>query len=388
MARQADPIMSPPLWDLGHIAAYEELWLVRRLSGRPSLHPGLQDVYDAFETPRARRADAPMLDEPAARGYLEAVRERALEQLARADLSDEADPLTANGFVFDMVAEHEAQHTETVLQALQMLPAGAYRPPERRALPDAGGPAEWWVEIPGGTFAMGAGGAGFAYDCERPRHTRELEAFMIARDPVTEGTHLAFMRDGGYARPELWSGDGWAWREREGVEAPLHWERDGEGGWLVRRYDRREPVEPGRVLCHVSAHEADAHARWAGARLPTEAEWERAAEGASADVASANLDQLGFGPSTAGAYGPVPSGCRQMIGDVWEWTSTTFEGYPGFRAFPYREYSEVFFGRRYRVLRGGSWATQPIAARASFRNWDLPERRQIFAGLRLARDAA
>ncbi len=388
MVRQADPIMSPPLWDLGHIAAYEELWLVRRLSGGPSLHPDLQDVYDAFETPRARRAGAPMLDEAAARGYLRAVRERALEQLGRADLSDEADPLTAGGFVFEMVAEHEAQHSETVLQALQMLPAGAYRPPARRDLPAPGGAEGGWVEIPGGTFAMGANGDGFAYDCERPRHARELAPFLIARDPVTEGAHLAFMADGGYARPELWTGEGWAWREREGAEAPLHWERDGQGGWLVRRYDRREPAEAGRVLCHVSAHEADAHARWAGARLPTEAEWERAAQGARADTGSANLDQLAFGPSPAGAYGPAPSGCRQIIGDVWEWTATAFEGYPGFRPFPYREYAEVFFGPRHRVLRGGSWATQPIAARASFRNWDLPERRQIFAGLRLARDAA
>ena len=120
------------------------------------------------------------------------------------------------------------------------------------------------MEIPGGTFAMGANGGGFAYDCERPRHARELAPFLIARDPVTEGAHLAFMADGGYARPELWTGEGWEWREREGARAPLHWERDGEGGWLVRRYDRREPVVPGRVLCHVSAHEADAHARWAG----------------------------------------------------------------------------------------------------------------------------
>jgi iron(II)-dependent oxidoreductase len=388
MARQADPIMSPPLWDLGHIAAYEELWLVRRLSGAPSLHPDLQDVYDAFETPRSRRGDAPMLDEAAARAYLGAVRERTLEQLARADLSEGADPLTAAGFVFEMVAEHEAQHTETVLQALQMLPAGGYRPPSRRDLPGARPAPGTWVEIPGGSFLMGAGEAGFAYDCERPRHPRELAPFLIARDPVTEGAHLAFMADGGYARPELWSEAGWAWREGEGAEAPLYWERDGEGGWLVRRYDRREPVDPGRVLCHVSAHEADAHARWAGARLPTEAEWERAAAGTVPDVAAANLDQLAFAPAPAGAYAAAPSGCRQMIGDVWEWTATTFEGYPGFRAFPYREYSEVFFGPRYRVLRGGSWATQPIAARASFRNWDLPERRQIFAGLRLARDAS
>ena len=155
MVRQADPIMSPPLWDLGHIAAYEELWLVRRLSGGPSLHPDLQDVYDAFETPRARRAGAPMLDEAAARGYLRAVRERALEQLGRADLSDGADPLTAGGFVFEMVAEHEAQHSETVLQALQMLPAGAYRPPARRDLPARAAPRAAGWRSPAGPSRWG-----------------------------------------------------------------------------------------------------------------------------------------------------------------------------------------------------------------------------------------
>jgi iron(II)-dependent oxidoreductase len=388
MARQADPIMSPPVWDLGHIAAYEELWLVRRLTGRPSLHPRLQDAYDAFETPRARRTEVEILDEEGARRYLADVRERALEALARADLSEGGDELTAGGFVFEMVAEHEAQHTETVLQALQLLPAGAYRPPARRPLPRGDGSSGGWVEVPGGAFTMGAAERGFAYDCERPAHRRELAPFLIARDPVSAGEHLAFMADDGYGRPEFWSAEGWEWRCHEAAEAPLHWERDGEGGWLARSFDRLEPVDPGRPLCHVSAHEADAHARWAGARLPTEAEWEGAAQGAEADRAAANLDQLAFGPAPLGAYPACPGGCRGMLGDVWEWTATAFEGYPGFRAFPYPEYAEVFFGPRYRVLRGGSWATQPIAVRASFRNWDLPERRQIFAGLRLARDAA
>lgn len=388
LARQPSPILSPPLWDLGHIAAYEELWLVRRLTGAPSLHPELEDVYDAFETPRSRRGDAPILDEDAAHRYLDDVRERSLDALAGADLSDDGGPLTARGFVFDMVAEHEAQHTETVLQALQTLPRGAYRPPVRRPLPAARERVGGWVEVPGGSFAMGAGPEGFAYDCERPRHPRELGPFLIARDPVSAGEHLEFMRDGGYRRPELWTAAGWEWRAREGAEAPLYWQPDGGGGWLARSFDRLEPVDPDRLLCHVSAHEADAHARWAGARLPTEAEWERAAQGAAGDPEAANLDQLAFGPAPRGAYPASPGGCRQMLGDVWEWTSTVLDGYPGFCAFPYREYAEVFFGAGYRVLRGGSWATQPIAARPSFRNWDLPERRQIFAGLRLARDVA
>jgi len=388
LARQPSPILSPPLWDLGHIAAYEELWLVHRLTGRASLHPELADVYDAFETPRRRRADAPILDEAAAHRYLDDVRERALAALAQADLSDDASPLTAGGLVFEMVAQHEAQHTETVLQALQALPPGAYRPPVRRDTPAGREPAGGWAELPGGAFWMGASEDGFAYDCERPRHRREVGPVLIARDPVTVREHLAFMEDGGYSRPELWSDDGWRWREREGVEAPLYWERDGEGGWLARAFDRVEPLDPARPLCHVSAHEADAHARWAGARLPTEAEWELAAQGASADPGAANLDQLAFATAPRGAYPAAPTGCRQLLGDVWEWTASELEGYPGYRAFPYREYSEVFFGAGLRVLRGGSWATQPIAARASFRNWDLPERRQIFAGMRLARDAA
>ena len=386
---QPDVLLSPPLWDLGHIAAYEELWLARRLGGHAPLHPELEDVYDASETPRRERGTAAILDESAARRYLDLVRGRSLEALAACDLTTGDDPLMREGFAFEMVAEHEAQHTETVLQALQMLPAGAYRPSGRRVLPSPAAPvprSRFWVEVPEGPFLMGAEGTGFAYDCERPAHERHLPAFLIARDPVSVREHLAFMDDDGYARPELWTSEGWAWREAEGVEAPLYWQRDGGGAWLVREFDELAPVDPERVLCHVSAHEADAHARWAGARLPTEAEWERAAQGASADPGSANLDQLGFGTSAVGAYPSAPGGCRHILGDVWEWTSDAFDGYPGFRAFPYREYAEVFFGMGYRVLRGGSWATQPIAARTSFRNWDLPQRRQIFSGLRLAKD--
>jgi iron(II)-dependent oxidoreductase len=397
--RAPAPFMSPPVWDLGHIAAYEELWLVERLTGQASLHPDLQRVYDAFETPRAMRTDIPLLDLAACRDYLDRARERALRALAAADLADDASELTRRGAVFEMVAQHEAQHTETVLQALKLFPPGTYRPSGRRGTSPRRAAGAGPVAIPGGPFAMGAGGDGFAYDCERPRHEREVGPFLLDPYPVSNARHLAFVEDGGYARPELWSDEGWRWRDENGVEAPLYWERDGEGGWLVRDYEGTAPLDPHLPVCHVSWYEAEAHARWAGGRLPTEEEWEFAAAwdgerslempwGHVWSAERANLDQLAFGPSPVGGHpeGRSPWGCEQMIGDVWEWTATPFGPYPGFRAFPYPEYAEVFFGGDYRVLRGGSWATQPVAARTSFRNWDHPYRRQIFAGFRLAWD--
>ncbi|MFC4059209.1 SUMF1/EgtB/PvdO family nonheme iron enzyme, partial [Planomonospora corallina] len=243
----------------------------------------------------------------------------------------------------------------------------------------------------------------WAYDNERPAHTVSLPAYWIDACPVTNRAYLEFMEDGGYDRPRWWTPAGWEWRERSGKRAPAFWTREG-GRWARRRFGRIEPLPPDEPVQHVCWYEADAYARWAGKRLPTEAEWEKAARHDPATGASrrfpwgdagpgpehANLGQRRLRPAPAGAFpaGVSPYGCHQMVGDVWEWTATGFTGYPGFRAFPYPEYSEVFFGDGYKVLRGGSWATHPSVARATFRNWDLPVRRQIFAGFRCARDAA
>ncbi len=389
LGRQVDPILSPPIWDLAHIAAQEELWLVRTLTGRDSIHPEFEAIYNAVETPRSERGAMDLLEFDECVKYLDAVREQAFEVLEQADLSPGGEELTAEGYVFEMMAEHEAQHTETLLQALKMMEPGDYVPANRRELPARQVDIAGRVEIPGGEFEMGAPEGGFVYDCERPQHTVSLDAFWMSRHPVTIGEYLDFMADGGYSRRELWDPDGWQWATEANVQAPMYWEPDGDG-WAVREFERTAAPDPEQPVCHVSWYEADACARWAGGRLPTEAEWERAAQAATDLRPHANLDQLAFRTAPCGAYpdSETSAGCLQMFGDAWEWTSSTFSGYPGFRHFPYPEYSEIFFDGPYRSLRGGGWATQPHAVRTTFRNWDRPLRRQIFSGLRMAWDQA
>jgi iron(II)-dependent oxidoreductase len=363
--RVYDPILSPLIWDLGHIANFEELWLVQRIGGREPLRGDLGELYDAIEQPRKIRGELPILKADEVRPYMEQVRERTLEVLDEIEL-DPDDPVLADGFVYEMLLAHEHQHNETMLQLLQMVEA--YEPAEMDGSPAkepvADGPEMVLVE--GGPHEIGAPDAGFAYDNERPRHRVELESFWIDRTPVTNAAYVAFLED-------------------TGAEPPMYWRRDAEA-WVRTVMGRTEAVNPDQPVIHVSWHEADAFARWAGKRLPTEAEWEAAAKGASRE--RANLDQLSFGCFRAGAYADAASDCGavQMLGDVWEWTSSDFTAYPGFRAFPYPEYSEVFFGDTYKVLRGGAWATRRDVIRTSFRNWDLPIRRQIFSGIRCARN--
>jgi iron(II)-dependent oxidoreductase len=268
--------------------------------------------------------------------------------------------------VLEHELRHECQHNETMLQTLQLARPGVFAPdPAGRR----GAAREGTLTVAAGPFTLGAAGEGFAYDNERPAHEVELPAFEIDAGPVTNSQYEAFIDDGGNARRELWSEQGWAWRESQAAERPLYWSEDGG----VRRFDRLVPRDPELPVMHVCWFEADAYARWAGKRLPTEAEWEKAAKLYGGE--RGNLDQLDFGPGPAGPF----------VGDCWEWTATDLDGYPGFRAHPYREYSEVFFRQGYRVLRGGSWATRPRVARETFRNWDHPQRRQIFAGFRCAR---
>jgi iron(II)-dependent oxidoreductase len=392
LGAQHSPLMSPLVWDLAHVGNYEEQWLLRALDGRPALEGRLDDVYDAFQHPRAERPDLALLDPSAARAYLTQVRDEVLTLLAHVDLSSTApERLLREAFVYGMVLQHEHQHDETMLATRQLMGdaappvPGAAPPPQAPLLEPTGD-----VLIDGGLHPVGAGDLPWAYDNERPLHEVALAPFRIDVAPVTNRAYAAFMADRGYQRPELWTERGWSWRTEQDLRAPQFWRPEGGGTWSVLRFGRRldlgelldEPVQ------HVCWFEAAAFARWAGRRLPTEHEWEAAAAGAD-PWGAANLGRRHDGPTPVGSFpdGVSRHGCHQVLGDVWEWTSSDFLPWPGFESFPYDEYSQVFWGGDFKVLKGGSWAAHPSAVRTSFRNWDHPIRRQIFAGFRTAADA-
>jgi gamma-glutamyl hercynylcysteine S-oxide synthase len=393
LVTQHDPLMSPLVWDLAHVGQQEELWLLR--GGDPGtpgmLDPEIDSLYDAFKHPRAERPALPLLPPVEARAYDYEVRGRVLDVIERTP----ADDL----FTAGMVVQHEEQHDETMFATLQ-LRQGLPVLLQRRALPPGREVTPARVFVPGGPFTLGVDATDepFALDNERPAHTVIVGPFWLGRVPVSNRQWGEFIADRGYGRRELWSPRGWAHRIEAGLERPMFWTADG----TRRRFGAEENVPPDEPVQHVCYFEAEAFARWSGARLPTEIEWEKACAwdpatrsrrkwpwGAAPPTDKlANLGGLGLRPAPVGAYpdGASAYGAEQMIGDVWEWTSSDFAPWPGFTPMIYRDYSQPFFGSDYKVLRGGSWAVAPTTIRPSFRNWDYPVRRQIFTGVRLAWD--
>ncbi len=393
---QHSALMSPLVWDLAHIGQQEDLWLLR---GGDAARQGLltckiEQLYDAFEHPRASRISLPLLTPREARSFIADVRGRVFDALEKADGADEL-------FPYVMVEQHEQQHVETMLATHQLrdgtplLGAGAALPPGRALPPES-------VLVPAGEFVLGVDGADepWSLDNERPAHVVDLPAFRIARVPVTNAQYQRFVDAGGYHQPRWWSARGWEHRVEAGLERPQFWSAGGSR----QRFGVVEDIPPDEPVQHVCFYEAQAYAEWAGARLPTEQEWEKACAwdpalgrrrrwpwgGSDVSPTLANLGGDALRPAPVGAYpaGASPYGVEQLIGDVWEWTSSGIEPWPGFTPMLYAQYSEPFFGSDYRVLRGGSWATGGASIRPSFRNWDLPIRRQIFCGFRLAYDVA
>jgi len=386
-------IVNPPLWELGHVGWFQEKWVLRHAGGRPPLRADGDALYDSIAIPHDARWSLPLPSLAETLAYLAEVENRVHRWLPGAA---ERDLYFARLAVF-----HEDMHLEAMAFTFQTL--GYPAPPLPRApANEEGGLASGDAEVPGGTFLLGAAPGGeFVFDNEKWAHPVELEPFRIARAPVTQAAFAEFVADAGYRRRELWSPEGWRWREAAGAAHPVYWRSEG-GGWLRRDFERWVALEPDRPVVNVCWHEADAFCRWAGRRLPSEGEWEAAAAGepgaggrlarrkrrfpwgdGEATPAHAQLDAriLHAVPVGAHAAGDGAFGCRQLLGNVWEWTASDFLPYPGFEPDPYREYSQPWFGT-HKVLRGGSFATPARLLRSTWRNFYTPDRRDPWAGFR------
>ncbi|HJQ69573.1 MAG TPA: ergothioneine biosynthesis protein EgtB [Blastocatellia bacterium] len=390
----------PILWHLGHVGAFEGYWLLQRVKGDPPISPAYDVIFDPIKTPRDDSTNLPPIQE--IESYLARVREEIFDFLG--SHSSNGHPLLRDGYLFHLVLEHEYQHQETIAYLLQMLDPGLKNlKSEISNFKSMDRVGDEMVVVPGGAFELGSRGYPFAYDNEQPPHTVELPDFRIDKYPVTNSDYARFIEAGGYGARSLWSDEGWAWKEENRIEWPLYWSLSiDQSAWLVQEMFEVIPAPPDHPVTGVSWHEASAYTRFVGKRLPTEAEWEKAAswdpetkskrrfawgdEPATERLANFANHNWSTTPVTAYPAGRSAYGCFDMTGNVWEWTSSLFGPYPGFEAYPYREYSELWFDGDHRVLKGGSWVTREPLLRVSFRNFFRPRFRAAFAGFRCAAD--
>jgi iron(II)-dependent oxidoreductase len=381
-------IVNPPLWEIGHLAWFYEFFVLRNLDGRPRSLPNADALYDSSAVSHDTRWHLPLPPLQDTLAYLEGVQHALVERLRGPVASENETALYLLGLYHEDMHDEAFTYTRQTLGYPQPKLGAATRPADSEAGPWPGDAA-----IPGGRIWLGASpDAPFVFDNEKWAHPVEVAPFRISRAAVTNIEFLGFVADGGYRTRRFWDDEGWQWRETAGAEHPIYWVPDG-GGFAVRRFDRVEPLAPHQPVVHVNWYEAAAWCRWAGRRLPTEAEWELAAAGepkrrypwgeTSPSPAHANLDggALGVVDVAACPAGDSAWGCRQMLGNVWEWTASRFKPYPGFSPDAYADYSAPWFGTRM-VLRGGCWATRSRMINTTYRNFFTPERRDVIAGFR------
>jgi iron(II)-dependent oxidoreductase len=386
------PIINPIVWELGHVAWFQEKWVLRHLRGEPPVRPDADALWDSAAVAHDDRWQLPLPARAQTLAHLQETLDRAIARLPVGDVPDEA------AYFYWLAVMHEDMHGEAFTYTRQTLGYAAPGPAVAAEPPAPATPVSGDVFIPGGEFLLGAApGVTFVFDNEKWAHPVQVAPFSIARTPVTNGEFAAFVDDEGYQRHDLWSEEGWAWRQHAGAEHPLYWSREG-GRWFRRHYDRTVPLGANLPVIHVNWYEAEAYCHWAGRRLPTEAEWEMAASREPASTRKRaypwgdrspspqrgflDARSVGCGPAAAFPQSDSAFGCRQMLGNVWEWTASDFRPYPGFVIDPYKEYSEPWFTPAYKVLRGGCWATRSRLIRNTWRNFYTKDRRDIFGGFR------
>lgn len=401
-------IVNPLLWEIGHVAWFQERWVLRRGSGRKPINAEVDSLYDSMAIPHDTRWDLPVFSRPRVIEYLGEVRRQVLDVLAGGPLTDEL------AYFVLLSVFHEDMHTEAFVYTRQT--HGYARPPhlpgrERTDGTTEAGPLAGDVDVPGGTVQLGASRDTrfFIFDNEKWAHDVEVAPFAIARAATTQAEFAAFVDDGGYERPDFWSDAGRGWLAETGARHPVHWRRSDDGEWQRRDFDLWVPLEPHRAVVHVCWYEADAYCRWAGRRLPREVEWDVAAAcSANGGGLSAEKRRYPWGerPPAGGIGETMPAsalasdgrvlgcsdvashpegesafGCRQMLGNVWEWTADPFEPFPGFSVDAYADYSKPWFSD-HNTLRGGSWITRARWVNNGTRNFYKPDRRDPWVGFR------
>ena len=396
--RVLHPDFRPLRWHMGHVGMFESWMILEQAKGGQPPDKELARIYST-EYPRSELHDLPPME--TALSFSAAVRDEVLAYLDTVDL-DAEHQLTRNGYIFHNVITHEYQHTETIAYLLQHASLEFEQQPQ---IENSASPyAPEAVMIPGGEYAVGRQLEEplFSYDNEWPRHKVKLTDFLLNDSPSTNSDFLEFLSAGGYERKELWSDAGWRWRNETEADKPFYWRPEGNGDWIQKTITGSIPLPLSHPVTLISFHEAQAFANFNGMRLPTEAEWEVAASwdpqqgrqllypwgDRNPPPADARHGQpLGWTEPAGKRRNRSPLGLYDMIGNIWEWTSTPFDGYPGFKPFPYPGYSEVWFDGLHQVVRGGCFVTGAPMLRATFRNWFYPRTRERFIGVRLARDA-